>query len=173
MRYLLLESALGQLLVGLGDRGVRLVQFVEAEPKLAERVQPLLCNQNTIEKTYRDAIDALVQYIAGTAPLPQMPLDTRGTAFQRDVWQALGSTPMGEVISYRTLAERIGRPRAVRAVASACAQNTIALLIPCHRVVRSDGQLGGYRWGLARKRALLACEARYIEHTPSTHALTG
>lgn len=81
-----------------------------------------------------------------------------GTAFQREVWQAIAAIPPGQVRSYRQLAQQLGRPRAVRAVASACGANPLALIIPCHRVLRSDGGLGGYRWGLQRKQALLAAE---------------
>jgi AraC family transcriptional regulator of adaptative response/methylated-DNA-[protein]-cysteine methyltransferase len=89
-----------------------------------------------------------------------LPLDVRGTAFQERVWQALRDIPAGQTVSYSELAERIGSPKAVRAVAGACAANRIAVAIPCHRVVRNDGDLSGYRWGVDRKRALLAREKR-------------
>ena len=89
-----------------------------------------------------------------------MPLDLRGTAFQQRVWQALRKIPAGKTASYADIAERIGSPGAVRAVAQACAANPVAVAIPCHRVVRSDGALSGYRWGVQRKRALLEREAR-------------
>ncbi|MBN9113903.1 MAG: methylated-DNA--[protein]-cysteine S-methyltransferase, partial [Pandoraea sp.] len=87
-----------------------------------------------------------------------LPLDVRGTAFQQRVWQALREVPAGATASYTQIAERIGAPRAVRAVAQACASNPLAVVIPCHRVVRHDGALSGYRWGVERKRALLAHE---------------
>ena len=87
-----------------------------------------------------------------------MPLDIRGTAFQRRVWEALQAVPPGETISYGELAARLGSPRAVRAVAGACAANPLAVAVPCHRVVGAGGALTGYRWGVARKRALLAVE---------------
>ena len=89
-----------------------------------------------------------------------MPLDVRGTAFQQRVWQALCDIPAGQTASYADIAGRIGAPRSVRAVAQACAANALAVAIPCHRVVRSDGALSGYRWGVERKRALLAREAQ-------------
>lgn len=89
-----------------------------------------------------------------------MPLDIRGTPFQQRVWQALQAIAPGQTASYTEIARRIGMPHAVRAVASACAANTLAVAIPCHRVLRQDGQLSGYRWGIERKRALLACEAQ-------------
>ena len=87
-----------------------------------------------------------------------LPLDIQGTAFQSRVWRALRQIPLGETSSYSQVARRLGEPRAARAVASACARNHVALLIPCHRVVASDGDLAGYRWGKARKRALLSRE---------------
>jgi AraC family transcriptional regulator of adaptative response/methylated-DNA-[protein]-cysteine methyltransferase len=89
-----------------------------------------------------------------------LPLHIRGTAFQQRVWQALREIPTGTTVTYSEIARRIGMPRAVRAVASACAANKIAVAIPCHRVVRKDGSLAGYRWGTERKRALLAREAK-------------
>jgi AraC family transcriptional regulator, regulatory protein of adaptative response / methylated-DNA-[protein]-cysteine methyltransferase len=88
-----------------------------------------------------------------------LPLDVRGTAFQRRVWQALREIPAGTTTTYARIAQRIGAPRAVRAVAQACASNAIAVAIPCHRVVRANGALSGYRWGVRRKRALLDREA--------------
>ena len=90
----------------------------------------------------------------------ELPLDVRGTVFQRSVWQALCQIPAGTTVTYSEIAKRIGRPKASRAVAAACAANKIAIAIPCHRVVRKDGSLAGYRWGIERKRALLATEAK-------------
>jgi AraC family transcriptional regulator of adaptative response/methylated-DNA-[protein]-cysteine methyltransferase len=105
-----------------------------------------------------------VAKVVGVVDAPRvgldLPLDVRGTAFQQRVWQALRDIPAGETVSYRELAERIGAPAAVRAVAGACAANTLAVAIPCHRVVRNDGALSGYRWGVERKRALLERERR-------------
>jgi O-6-methylguanine DNA methyltransferase len=88
-----------------------------------------------------------------------LPLDVRGTAFQQRVWQALSEIPSGSTVSYTEIAKRVGAPKAVRAVAQACASNPVAVAIPCHRVVRNDGALSGYRWGVKRKRALLDREA--------------
>lgn len=98
------------------------------------------------------------EFLSGNLPSSSFALDLRGTAFQKRVWQELCRIPRGQTCSYREVARRIGRPRAVRAVANACARNPIALIVPCHRVVRSDGGLGGYYWGLARKRQLLRRE---------------
>jgi AraC family transcriptional regulator, regulatory protein of adaptative response / methylated-DNA-[protein]-cysteine methyltransferase len=98
---------------------------------------------------------SLDAHVAGNAPRPDLPLDLRGTAFQIRVWKFLLQVAEGDVLSYSEVASAIGAPKAVRAAASACAANRIAVLIPCHRVLRADGRLGGYRWGLARKRLLI------------------
>ena len=103
---------------------------------------------------------AVVGFVDDPSRGLDLPLDVRGTAFQRRVWEALRDIPAGTTATYTDIAERIGSPRAVRAVARACATNNIALAIPCHRVVRTDGSLAGYRWGIDRKRALLAREAQ-------------
>jgi AraC family transcriptional regulator of adaptative response/methylated-DNA-[protein]-cysteine methyltransferase len=100
----------------------------------------------------------VVGFIEAPAQGLDLPLDIRGTAFQQRVWTAIRDIPAGSTASYREIAERIGAPKAVRAVAQACASNDIAVAIPCHRVVRTDGSASGYRWGVARKRALLARE---------------
>jgi AraC family transcriptional regulator, regulatory protein of adaptative response / methylated-DNA-[protein]-cysteine methyltransferase len=106
--------------------------------------------------------EKLVAKVVGFVETPSLgfdlPLDVRGTAFQQRVWQALREIPAGSTVSYAELAKRIGAPKSARAVASACAANAIAVAIPCHRVVRADGALSGYRWGVARKRALLERE---------------
>ena len=111
-----------------------------------------------------DAFEQRVAQVVGFIEAPglglDLPLDVRGTAFQQRVWQALRDIPAGSTASYSEIAQRIGTPRAVRAVAQACAANTLAVAIPCHRVVRQDGNLSGYRWGVARKRALLDRESR-------------
>ena len=106
--------------------------------------------------------EAVIAKVVGFAEAPtvglDLPLDVRGTAFQQRVWQALREIPVGQTLSYTDVAERIGAPRATRAVAGACAANRLAIAIPCHRVVRNDGALSGYAWGVERKRQLLAIE---------------
>lgn len=101
----------------------------------------------------------LLAYLHGEHPLPDLPLDIRATSFQRRVWEVLRQIPYGETRTYDEVAQMIGQPKATRAVARACATNPVALLIPCHRVVRKNGDLAGYRWGIGRKQKLLAREA--------------
>ncbi|MFV0296228.1 MAG: methylated-DNA--[protein]-cysteine S-methyltransferase, partial [Hyphomicrobiaceae bacterium] len=110
------------------------------------------------------AFEDIMAKVVGLVEAPEtgldLPLDVRGTAFQHRVWQALRDIPVGTTATYSEIAERIGMPKAVRAVAAACAANKIAVAIPCHRVVRNDGSLSGYRWGVERKRALIDREAK-------------
>ena len=113
-------------------------------------------------------MQALDAHIVGSAPRPELPLDLRGTAFQIRVWRFLLQVPEGSVVSYAELAAGIGAPQAVRAAASACAANRIAVLVPCHRVLRGNGALGGYRWGLERKRVLIEPNGG---GTPHEHAV--
>ena len=108
---------------------------------------------------FERVVARVVGFVESPGPGLGLPLDVRGTAFQRRVWQALRAIPAGETASYREIAERIGAPKAVRAVGQACGANHLAVAIPCHRVVRTDGDLSGYRWGIERKRTLLAREA--------------
>lgn len=160
LEYAIGPCPLGLLLLAQTARGVCAVLFGESPTVLREELQQLfpgavlqqggvLCCQR-LARVATLTVDPLY-------PLA-LPLDLRGTAFQQRVWQALRSIPAGEPLSYGELANRIGAPSAVRAVASACAANRIALLIPCHRVIRSDGNLSGYRWGMLRKQRLLGLE---------------
>ena len=158
------DTPLGRVLIGATDRGICFLQFGESEAELLaalEREYPAAARA-PMPEARRDAfagwMQALSAYLDGEATRVALPLDPRGTAFQLKVWTALQEIPYGEVASYAEVARRIGAPRATRAVASACARNAIALAIPCHRVIRGDGALGGYRWGEARKRTLLERE---------------
>lgn len=108
---------------------------------------------------FEPVVARVVDFVEAPARGLDLPLDLRGTEFQRDVWQALREIPVGTTASYTEIAHRIGRPKSVRAVAQACAANALAVVVPCHRAVRSDGTLSGYRWGVERKRALLEKEA--------------
>ncbi len=158
------DTSLGALLMAATERGVCFAQFGEAPETLLEQLRREFPNADLIASGAQDApeldawITALEAHLAGGAPRPELPLDLRGTAFQMKVWRFLLSVRKGDVISYGELAAGIERPRAARAVAAACAANRVAVLVPCHRVLRGDGNLGGYRWGLERKRALLDAE---------------
>jgi AraC family transcriptional regulator, regulatory protein of adaptative response / methylated-DNA-[protein]-cysteine methyltransferase len=112
------------------------------------------------DRDFEQLVAKVVGFIEQPTRSVDLPLDIRGTAFQQRVWAALARIPAGKTLSYSELARRVGMPSAVRAVASACAANKLAVAIPCHRVLRNDGALSGYRWGVARKRALLDREAR-------------
>lgn len=164
--HALRETALGPLMMAATPRGVCFVQFGEDEGALlaqlaAEFPKAHLVRAALAASAPLDAwMAALAAHLEQAAPRPDLPLDLRGTAFQISVWRFLMSVKPGDVVSYSEVAAATGKPRAVRAAASACGANRIALLIPCHRALRADGSLGGYRWGLERKRALLDAERR-------------
>ena len=158
------NSALGHLMLAATDRGICFVQFGNSKKDLLEALKAefpaaeITTSDARHSKVLTEWLDALNDYLNGITSVPNLPLDLRGTAFQILVWRYLMGSPTGSVMSYAELAEGIGKPSAIRAAASACGKNRIALLIPCHRVLRSNGDLGGYRWGGARKRALLDLE---------------
>jgi AraC family transcriptional regulator of adaptative response/methylated-DNA-[protein]-cysteine methyltransferase len=157
-------TSLGLLLMAATDRGVCFAQFGTDRDTLLAQLRAefpratLVESGNAQSAELRAWLQGFEAHLAGTAPRPELPLDLRGTAFQIRVWRFLLGIPEGQVISYAELANGIAAPRAVRAAASACAANRVAVLVPCHRVLRGDGGLGGYRWGLERKRALLDAE---------------
>ncbi|MDY6841631.1 MAG: methylated-DNA--[protein]-cysteine S-methyltransferase [Pseudomonadota bacterium] len=158
------ETSLGLLMMAATDQGVCFAEFGDDEKALLDRLQKEFpkARLNPSEASQSPELDAwmlaLDDHLSQNRPRPDVPLDIRGTAFQTRVWKLLLNVREGEVISYTELAQRLGEPKAVRAVASACGRNRIAVLIPCHRVLRSDGSLGGYRWGLERKAQLLEKE---------------
>jgi AraC family transcriptional regulator of adaptative response/methylated-DNA-[protein]-cysteine methyltransferase len=162
--YVCRDTALGPIIMAATKRGVCFVQFGKDMETLLEQLRAEFPKAKLIASPAQDApelnvwMEALDEHISQGAPRPDLPLDLRGTAFQMKVWRFLLSVHEGDVISYGELAARIEKPKAVRAVASACAANRIGVLVPCHRVLRGDGGLGGYRWGLERKRALLDAE---------------
>lgn len=164
--YACRRSALGRIMMGGTGRGVCFVQFGDDDAALLEQLkteypEAALVPSSAAGSPQLDAwIAALDVHLSTGGPRPDLPLDLRGTAFQIRVWQFLMRIKEGEVVSYSDVAKGIGKPKAVRAAASACAANRIAILIPCHRVLRNDGGLGGYRWGLERKRALIDAERR-------------
>ena len=167
------DTSLGALLMAATERGVCFAQFGEDPETLLEQLRREFPNADLIASDAQDApeldawITALEAHLAGGAPRPELPLDLRGTAFQMKVWRFLLSVREGDVLSYGELAAGIERPRAARAVAAACAANRVAVLVPCHRVLRGDGNLGGYRWGLERKRALLDADGSGRERRSS------
>ena len=158
------ETVLGPILMAATDRGVCFAQFGDSCEKLRRQLQREF--PRAVLRQYDDNsslrleqwIDALNAYIQNRQPRPELPLDLQGTAFQIKVWEFLLSLGDGDVMSYSELARAINKPGAARAAASACGANRIAVLVPCHRILRGDGGLGGYRWGLERKRALLDAE---------------
>lgn len=163
------DSSLGRLLVATGDSGIAAVLLGDDDADLhAELRQRFPAAELLPEDERTDAAAAAViaaiasQQVNGSEAGATIALDLRGTAFQRAVWAALRDIPRGATATYTEVAARVGRPSAVRAVAQACAANAHAVLIPCHRVVRSDGALSGYRWGIERKRALLREEGAAI-----------
>ncbi|MFN2362440.1 MAG: bifunctional transcriptional activator/DNA repair enzyme AdaA [Marinobacter sp.] len=164
--YACRATALGLMAMAATDRGVCFVQFGDDEASLVSSLTAEFPNAELVASPARHSpeldawMDALDQHISKGAPRPDLPLDMRGTAFQMKVWQLLLSIREGDVLSYSEVAAKIDKPKAVRAVASACGKNSIGVLIPCHRVLRGDGGLGGYRWGLERKRALLDAERK-------------
>ncbi|MGX1126629.1 bifunctional DNA-binding transcriptional regulator/O6-methylguanine-DNA methyltransferase Ada [Pseudomonas sp. HLS-6 TE3448] len=156
------ECSLGSILVAQSARGICAILLGDDPQQLLHDVQDMFPNANFIgaDANFEQLIATVVGFVEAPALGLNLPLDVRGTAFQERVWQALREIPAGSTASYAQIAERIGSPKAVRAVAQACAANTLAVAIPCHRVVRSDGNLSGYRWGVERKRALLAREVK-------------
>jgi AraC family transcriptional regulator of adaptative response/methylated-DNA-[protein]-cysteine methyltransferase len=161
IRFAVGECLLGSILVAATDKGVCAIQFGDDPDALVRELQDRFPKAQLIgaDKDFEQVVAQVVGFIETPAGGLDLPLDVRGTAFQQRVWQALREIPSGSTASYAEIARRIGRPAAVRAVAQACASNGIALAIPCHRVVRNDGALSGYRWGVERKRALLKRES--------------
>jgi AraC family transcriptional regulator of adaptative response/methylated-DNA-[protein]-cysteine methyltransferase len=158
--YTLVDSPLGRLLLAATERGICAVCLGDSD----RRLEKALRQEYPAAAIERDGIELgpwvaeFLNYLRGEQPNVDLPLDVQATAFQWRVWQELRSIPCGQTRTYREVARAIGQPTAARAVARACASNPVALLIPCHRVIREDGGLGGYRWGLRRKRALLDAE---------------
>jgi AraC family transcriptional regulator, regulatory protein of adaptative response / methylated-DNA-[protein]-cysteine methyltransferase len=160
IRYTCADSPLGRMLVAATDRGICSIQFGCSDGELIEGLKrefPFAARK-VDSGGLRSWVDALLKHMRGEELDAALPLDIRATAFQRRVWTYLQSIPFGATQSYSQVAKGIGRPTAVRAVARACATNPVAVAIPCHRVVREDGSMGGYRWGMERKKALLALE---------------
>jgi AraC family transcriptional regulator of adaptative response/methylated-DNA-[protein]-cysteine methyltransferase len=162
LRYTVVATAAGPLLLAASDRGLCAAWFGDDEARLDEA----LAREYPSAELRRDdralapMAEAIRRHLDEGAPLSQVPLDVGGTPFARAVWHKLQAIPYGHTRTYAEVAASVGRPGAARAVGSACAANPVAVVIPCHRVVRADGSGGAYKWGVDRKRALLAREAR-------------
>jgi AraC family transcriptional regulator of adaptative response/methylated-DNA-[protein]-cysteine methyltransferase len=159
--HVTIDSPLGLMMIGATDRGLCFIHFGDSARDMlaslkkeypAARLEPM---GKPYHPDFQKWIGALSRHLEGKQPHLDLPLDIRATSFQMRVWNYLQSIPYGEVQSYSEVAAGIGQPRAARAVARACASNELAVVIPCHRVIRGTGELGGYRWGLPRKRALI------------------
>ncbi|WP_336368599.1 methylated-DNA--[protein]-cysteine S-methyltransferase [Marinobacter sp. C2H3] len=165
IRYTTRNTALGETLIAASDAGVCAV-WPLAPAAGADNLEATLLKTFPGDPVRRDDAGLtdlaarVAQSLEQDSTDASLPLDLRGTPFQQSVWRSLQDIPAGTTVSYASLARKLGKPRAVRAVAGACAANRVAVLVPCHRVVRSDGGLSGYRWGVERKQALLAQEAR-------------
>jgi AraC family transcriptional regulator of adaptative response/methylated-DNA-[protein]-cysteine methyltransferase len=162
IRFAIGECSLGSILVAQSERGVCAILLGDDPDALARDLQDRFPNATLVggDRSYEQLVAQVVGFVEAPALGLDLPLDVRGTAFQQRVWRALRDIPAGSTASYSEIARRIGSPQAVRAVAGACAANMLAVAIPCHRVVRNDGELSGYRWGVPRKRSLLEREAR-------------
>jgi AraC family transcriptional regulator of adaptative response/methylated-DNA-[protein]-cysteine methyltransferase len=161
IRFAVGECSLGAILVAATEKGVCAISLGDDPGALLRDLQDRFPKAQLIggDKNFEQLVAKVVGFVEAPALGLDLPLDVRGTAFQQRVWQALREIPAGSTASYTEIARRIKRPKAVRAVGAACGANAIAVAIPCHRVVRNDGTLAGYRWGLDRKRSLLAREA--------------
>ncbi len=164
IHYACRMTDLGALMFAATAKGVCFAMFGENESELRNQLASEFPNADLVQSSDNGGeqldewMSSLEAHINKGAPRPELPLDLRGTAFQIKVWQFLLRIPEGDVVSYGEIAKAIKEPRAVRAAASACSKNRIAVLVPCHRVLRGDGSMGGYRWGLERKRTLLDIE---------------
>ncbi|MBV8833421.1 MAG: methylated-DNA--[protein]-cysteine S-methyltransferase, partial [Acidobacteriaceae bacterium] len=157
IRFAVGQTSLGAILVASSRKGVAAILLGDDPDELVRNLQDRFPKAHLIgaDSDYEAVIARIVGLIETPGTSLTLPLDVRGTAFQQRVWQALQKIPAGETVSYSEVARRIGSPGAVRAVASACAANRLAVAIPCHRVVRNDGSVSGYAWGIERKRLLL------------------
>ena len=164
IRFAIGECSLGSILVACSNRGVCAILLGDNPDTLMRDVQDRFPRSNLIggDREFEQLVAKVVGFVEAPAIGLELPLDVRGTAFQQRVWNALRKIPAGATVSYTDIARRIGAPKSVRAVAQACAANTLAVAIPCHRVIRTDGGLSGYRWGVERKRALLERETREV-----------
>ena len=158
--YSVAKSGLGKVLVAATDRGVSAVYLGDSDANLIAELRQEYPRAEIVPATdtFERWVKEIVQRVEGKPPRMELPLDLQATAFQRRVWQELQQIPRGSTRTYSQVAKAVGNPKAVRAVARACATNPVCIVVPCHRVIREDGNLAGYRWGLSRKQQLLAQE---------------
>jgi len=160
--YTIASSSMGRLLVAVTERGVCAVRMADNDAELEKDLRGEFPNAELKrdDSALRESVQKILNHLEKNEPRLDLPLDIKATAFQRQVWEHLRAIPYGQTVSYGEVAKALGKPGAVRAVGRACATNPVALVIPCHRVVREDKTLGGYRWGLDRKKKLLDYERR-------------
>lgn len=160
IRYTAADCSLGKLLIGATERGICAIKLASSKAQVKAALQREYPSAKIVsdDKGLQRWMSALLRYLQGQHTRLDLPLDIQGTAFQQQVWKELRNIPYGQTRSYSEIARAIGHPRAVRAVARACATNPVPIVIPCHRVIRKNGALGGYGGGIARKRALLSRE---------------
>ena len=161
VQYAVHACSLGQVIVAATARGVCAIELGDGEPALVERLRGRFprARLSAGDARFRAWVASVLAYIEHPRGLLDLPLDVQGTVFQRQVWETLRTIPSGSTVSYAQLAAAIGRPTAARAVAQACASNPLAVAVPCHRVVRGNGDMAGYRWGVGRKAELLRRES--------------
>jgi AraC family transcriptional regulator of adaptative response/methylated-DNA-[protein]-cysteine methyltransferase len=160
IRYCCFPTALGTVLIAGTQKGLCSVKLGDDAERLHRLLAEEFSEAQIVESGLTELKTKILAFIEGEGTLARLPLDIRGTVFQRRVWEELRRIPRGETRTYREIARAIGAPDAVRAVGSACGANPVALVVPCHRAVRTDGGLGGYAWGLSRKKKLLALEKK-------------
>ena len=165
LNFAVSACSLGRLLVAASDKGIAAILIGDEDDLLIADLRKIFPKADCVpgDGSFASTIGHVVEIVERSGIAPELPLDVRGTAFQQRVWKALKAIPPGSTATYSEIATRIGHPKAVRAVARACATNPLAVVVPCHRVVRGDGHMAGYRWGIERKRALIAREAGIVK----------
>lgn len=162
INYSITDCELGRILVARTIKGLCSVAFADDDASLEENLQKEYPNAEVVKdaKVLKSFVEEVLRHLTGDKKRLDLPLDIQATAFQMKVWELLRKIPYGETVTYSQLAEKLGDKKKVRAVAQACANNRVAIAIPCHRVVGKDGKMTGYRWGIERKEKLLAGESR-------------
>lgn len=165
IEYSITKTSLGHVLVGVTERGISAIYLGENDKQLVAELRAEYSKADVSRNSEGNAawVKEIIKRIEGEAPSVELPLDVQATAFQRRVWQELQKIPLGTTRTYRQVARALGKPNSVRAVARACATNPVSIVVPCHRVIRTDGQLAGYRWGLKRKQELLEREGSQLK----------